>query len=326
MRRPLALVVLGLATSPAFCGEPLKEHFRVAGLSRPESFIADPVTDEFYISNVQGEPGEEDGKGFLARLASDGSIAELEWQGNGHGRLALNAPKGLAIHVISAKGASTRRLLIVSDITRIHVLDLLGEGEPETMDLKPKGARFLNDVAVSERGDVYVTDTAAGMVWAWTPSYGTEGAGSEPKRLFPTNEEPDFHPNGVATCPREGFLRVVTWGKGLMYLLPLDGEDASTLAQGLAGRGATLRSGGADLSNLDGIVLWDPPAGGRAAPVVLVSSYTGGTVHRLVGEDAEVLLSGLKTPADIGLDQKHNLLLVPLLEANEAVAYRLPMK
>lgn len=117
------------------------------GLQTPESVLFDEEKDIMYVSNINGNPSEKDGKGFLSILNSDGSAKELKWIEN------LNAPKGMALH--DGK-------LYVSDI------DVLVEIDVETRRITSRyhaaNADFLNDVAASQNGMIFVSDTRTAKI------------------------------------------------------------------------------------------------------------------------------------------------------------------
>jgi len=52
--------------------------FEVQGLKTPESFIADPSTGNYFISNINGGgPGGKDDDGFITKLDKDGKVINL---------------------------------------------------------------------------------------------------------------------------------------------------------------------------------------------------------------------------------------------------------
>ncbi|MCI0494958.1 hypothetical protein L0Z72_08110 [candidate division KSB1 bacterium] len=112
-------------------------------LQTPESVIYDPDRDMLYVSNINGGPLIRDGNGFISQVTMTGEIAKLEWVTN------LNAPKGSAIW---------NNKLYVADI------DELVEIEIETGKILNRysapNAKFLNDVTVDQKGNIYISDTS----------------------------------------------------------------------------------------------------------------------------------------------------------------------
>lgn len=108
---------------------------------QPESVIYDTKHNLLYVSNVNGDPNEADGNGYISQLSLDGKIIEQHWLEG------LNAPKGLAI---------VGNTLYVADINELVVIDLKAKKVSHRY-LAPD-AKFLNDVAADSDGNVYVSD------------------------------------------------------------------------------------------------------------------------------------------------------------------------
>ena len=113
-------------------------------LQIPESVLYDPVRNVIYVSNVKGNAGRKDGNGFLSKVALNGKIEKLRWI------KGLDAPKGLAIW---------KDKLYVADINLLVEIDI-NKGKVLNKYQAP-GAIFLNDVAIDDSGNVYVSDTAS---------------------------------------------------------------------------------------------------------------------------------------------------------------------
>jgi hypothetical protein len=112
-----------------------------------ESVIYDAGREVIYVANINGQPREMDGNGFISKLGTDGHVIELKWIGG------LHAPKGMAI---------LGDRLFVSDITELVEIDIPGSGIVARYGIE--GAAFMNDVAVA--GDrIYVSDSDAGAIY-----------------------------------------------------------------------------------------------------------------------------------------------------------------
>ena len=137
------LLVLMIGTSISVNAQKLEKVWETtAALKAPESVIYDTERDVIYVSNINGDPSEKDGNGFITVLNSDGSLKNLEWIKK------LNAPKGLAID----KGK-----LYVADIDQLVEIDI--EKGKIIKKYDAPGAVFLNDVTVCANGMVFVSDT-----------------------------------------------------------------------------------------------------------------------------------------------------------------------
>lgn len=221
-------------------------------LEQPESAIYDPVTEQVIVSNISGGPIEVNGKGFLSLIKMNGDVVDLKWVED------LNAPKGMAI---------VDRKLFVSDITKLHIIDL-DSGEI-VQSLSAEGAMFLNDVAASD-SSVWVSDMMTHTIWQYQ-----NGA-------FEKFIEDAFleHPNGLLFD--NDSLIVGSWGAGLQ-------KDFSTTTPGsllsidLETKVISNIKGAENLGNLDGVV--------RVEDTLIVSDWIAGKVFayhdgetKLVGE------------------------------------------
>ncbi len=109
----------------------------------PESVCWDFDREILYISNIGGNPGEKDGNGFISRVSIEGEVKKLKWV------TGLNAPKGMAVY-----GGR----IYVSDIDELAVIDIRTDKVVERH--AAEGAKFLNDVAVDGKGNVYISDSS----------------------------------------------------------------------------------------------------------------------------------------------------------------------
>jgi hypothetical protein len=142
-----SLVAFALSCGAAIAAEP-KLIFEGKGLAQPESVVQDPATGALYVSNIAGAVMQKDGNGFISKLKPDGTIAVKEWV------KGLNAPAGMALH---------DRSLYVADVDQFIEINVASGKIVKRYDAK--GAVFLNDVAVSEDGAVYVSDTPMNTIW-----------------------------------------------------------------------------------------------------------------------------------------------------------------
>jgi sugar lactone lactonase YvrE len=283
MRAPLvtlALVLLAPFRTPA------APAFEVSGLATPESFIVDPETGAYFISNINGNPTDKDGNGFITKLGPDGKVAALKFIASSPAA-PLHAPKGLAI---------AGKTLFVADIDHVRGYDKHSGKPVHDVDFTPLKAQFLNDLACDAQGAVYVSDTFADFI--------AKFSAADPKPAIVAQGEKLGNPNGLCVHPKTGRLLVVTWGTGQVLELGSDGA----LKPAVAGT----------FKNLDGI---DFDAEGN----LYFSSFTDCKVYK-VGADgkAAVFYEEPGTPADISIDRKKGLLLIPVFKGNAAKA--VPLK
>lgn len=133
-----------LSASPALAQHKLQQLWMTADLPTPESVLV--VTDEkttyLFVSLIDGQGDAVDGKGGIAKVATDGAIIDKDWV------TGLNAPKGMALH---------KNRLYVADITDVVVIDVKAQKVIKKIPIKD--SVFLNDVTVNSSGVVYVSDT-----------------------------------------------------------------------------------------------------------------------------------------------------------------------
>lgn len=111
-------------------------------LKVPESVLADATNQILYVSNIDGQPAEKDGKGSIGKIGLDGKIIQTEWV------KGLNAPKGMGMF----KGK-----LYVADLTEVVVIDIKKGTILEKITVPD--AVFLNDISIDKKGVIYVSDS-----------------------------------------------------------------------------------------------------------------------------------------------------------------------
>jgi DNA-binding beta-propeller fold protein YncE len=256
------------------------------GLETPESVLYDGLDDVYLVSNINGQPLDKDGNGFISRLAPDGRVLQLKWIAGGAEGVTLNAPKGMGL-----KGDT----LFVADIDAVRLFNRT-TGAP--LGARPvRGATFLNDLAVGPDGTVYVTDSGLkagpqGFLPTGTDAvYRFDAAGRAEAVARDTALE---HPNGVLA--EAGKLTVVAFGSNAVYELDPASGKRSDLPRPTTG-------------SLDGIVRLPDGA-------LLVSSWEGQCVYRSTATGYTVVADSVESPADIGYDTSRHLLLIPIFDKN----------
>ena len=162
----------------------VKAGWVVQDMRTPESVYLDEGSGYLYVSQIDGQPAEKDGKGRISKLGLDGTVVAADWF------TALNAPKGLR---------SFGGTLWVADLDEVIGIDIASA--KETARIKIDGAKFLNDVAVGAEGTVYASDTMGSKIYAIK-----DGKAS----VFAEGEQLEY-PNGLFV---EGERLVVGgWGK-----------------------------------------------------------------------------------------------------------------
>ena len=286
MLRPawLALVALVACDRPSTPeAAPLPEgtlEVRDVGFQTPESVLHDSVADVYLVSNINGGGRDRDDNGFISRVSPDGEVLELKWIDGADAEVSLSAPKGSAIIGDS---------LFVADIDSIRIFDRNSGAALGAIGVP--NAAALNDLAVAADGTLWFSDMGSEESAASTGLTRRNADGS--LSLVATGEQIDG-PNGV-----------VAYGDGVAVA----GFRGRTLrAAGTGGPGATLAE--LDGSQLDGLVALPDSS-------LLVSSWEAQAIFRVAPDgSSEVVVAGLRTPADIGYDARRGRVLVPSFEGN----------
>lgn len=273
------------AWAPPALSEPVK-LWETTGLKAPESAHPDPTGTFAYVSNVGGKPTDKDGDGVISKVSlKDGKIIDPQWS------KGLDAPKGLAL----ANGR-----LFVSDIDRLVAIDT-ANGEIVARYAAP-GAKFLNDVAADGEGHVYVSDMLTNKIWRLADG-----------KFEVWLDTPELRsPNGLLV--KDGNLIVAAWG------VMTDGFDTKVpgnlLAVSLADKTVKNLGDGTPVGNLDGIEPLDEKS-------FLVTDWMAGALFRIEASGhAEQLLDLDQGSADIGWVSEKRLLLIPMMNDDKLVAYR----
>ncbi|KLT67043.1 hypothetical protein [Pedobacter sp. BMA] len=114
-------------------------------LAVPESVLLS--ASGMYVSLVDGQAWDADGKGGIAKIDRDGKIINANWVSG------LHAPKGMGLW---------KNRLYVADITEVVVIDTLNGNIDSRIPIT--GAKGLNDITVDAKGVIYVSDSELGIV------------------------------------------------------------------------------------------------------------------------------------------------------------------
>lgn len=112
----------------------------------PESVL--PEQNILYVSLIDGGAWDADGKGGVGKLSLNGKDYDSTWI------TGLNAPKGLG---------KFGNHLYVADINEVVVINI-SKGKVEKK-IPIEGASGLNDITVSDKGIVYVSDSKTSKIW-----------------------------------------------------------------------------------------------------------------------------------------------------------------
>lgn len=246
-----------------------------ADLKEPESVLYDEENQVLYVSNINDPSGGTDNNGSIGKISLDGELQEVEWVYGG-----MDAPKGLGLY---------RGLLYVADPEKVVVINT--ETGKIQHSIEIVGAGMLNDITISNQGEVFVTDSKNPRIYRIRNNQAEVWL--EDERLK--------QPNGILS--HQGKMYLVDMATGVFYEINNDTKALTTIAEGMKGG--------------DGIAAYKND--------FFISNWNGeiwhvtkdGSIHKILDTKQEKV-----NAADITYIPEHNLLLVPTFFANKVVAYR----
>ena len=242
-----------------------------ASLPIPESVLYNAQDKLLYVALIDGKAGEKDGKGGIAKVGLDGKIIAKDWI------TGLHAPKGMG---------KAGNKLYVADVTDVVEIDIKTGKIIKKHEVE--GAKFLNDLTIDSKGNIYVSDSDTHRVHLIK-----DGKVS-------TYYEELTRPNGLLAV-----------GSDLLI------ADSGTLKRLSSDKKITTVAEGMDKST-DGIEQVKPGE-------YIVSSWAG-VVYYVSDKGAEKLLDTSAdkiNAADIGYDAIKKIVYVPTFMKNSVVAYQL---
>ncbi|MBS0170499.1 MAG: hypothetical protein JSR62_09095 [Nitrospira sp.] len=264
---------------------------QVSGLESPHSFLADPPSRSYFISNINGEAEARDNNGFITKLSDDGRIIAFKFIEGGRDNVTLHAPKGMAV---------VDQVLYVTDLDTLRAFDKT-TGKPLSTLVLPrpadgKSAQSLMDVAPDGQGHLYLADQGGNAIYRvdLTPT---------PTLTLYLSGAHLAGPSGVAVNPKTGHLAVVSYDSGKIFDITPEGTLTELASNGFfTGR----------FQNLSGV---DFDRWGS----MYVSDATKGKIWRMLPNNKfQVIAEYLPGPSDLGIDRVNHLILVPYQDSNAA--------
>jgi len=284
-------VAVAVGLTMGLLHSPFALALQVSGLESPHSFLADPATNSYFISNINGETDARDNNGFITKLSDDGRITAFKFIEGGRGNVTLHAPKGMAI---------VDQILYVTDLDTLRAFDKT-TGKPLSTVVLPRPAnanspQSLVDVAADGQGHLYLADQPGNAIYRLdlTPALtlslyvsGSHLAG----------------PSGVAVHPKTGHVIVVSYDSGKIFDITPEGTLTELVSNGFF----TAR-----FQNLSGV---DFDRWGS----MYVADATKGKIWRMgPNKKFQVIAEYLPSPTDLGIDRANHLILVPYQDSNAA--------
>jgi hypothetical protein len=290
MNRMLFAVALAFTLSPALvCTS--AEALQILELKSPQSFLVDPVTHAYFISNVNGDPAEKDNNGFITKLDKDGTLVNLGFVRGSRGDAVLHAPKGLAV---------VGHVLYVADIDTVRGFNTETGRPVVTVPISTGQSRSpstgLIDVVYDGKDHLFVSDVETNTI------YQVDIANRHAVSVF-VKDEALAGPRGLAIHPSTGHLIAVSWNEGSVLDISPEGTITVLVSNSFFSR---------RFKNLDGV---DFDTWGS----MYISDMTAGKVWRVTPDQQfDVIAEYLPTPAGISIDRTNHLILVPFLHSDAA--------
>jgi sugar lactone lactonase YvrE len=271
-------------------------------LKKPESVAYASDQNVMFVSNINGNPTQKDQNGFISKVSpTNGSIIELNWV------TGVDAPKGLAI-------SNNNSRLYVSDITDLVEIDI--DSGKIMKRFNAPGSVFLNDVVSDNQGNIYVSDTITNTIYKLDGNNNNNN-NNNTSSLQSWLQSPQLNgPNGLHVDNAKNKLIVASLGPMTkpgagIKIVDLKTKTITTLGK----EGTTSPFGGLDGIESDTTdthyYVTDNPAG---KVYIVNANGTGyGTLIDLHTQGA----------ADLGSIPSQSTIIIPLMQDNKLVAYKL---
>ncbi len=285
----LSTLCLGLAVLWLFFGwRPLSASANpIDKLQHPQSFIAHPSGNTYFIANANGEPGQSDHNGFISKLDQHGAMLDLHFIQGGRGNTILHAPHGMAV------GGDT---LYVADINVIRGFHAESGKPTVAVSFQPFQIGAFTDLIADGIGRLFVLDTTGNAIYQVDPH------DHHAVSLYVQHEDL-ASPRGLAVHPQSGRLLVASLDRGTVLEVAEDRTITEVISNSIwTGRFRNLS--GIDFDQFGSMYL---------------SDLTAGKIWRVHPDQSmQVIAEFLISPAAVKIDRRNHRILVPYLYANGA--------
>ncbi|WP_299662367.1 hypothetical protein [uncultured Psychromonas sp.] len=275
-----AFIGLSLLFANATQAASLARQWELTGFSQPESIYVSPEHEWIYVSNVNGnEPG------FISKLSKGGVIEKLKWIDG------LGMPTGMGMF-----GSD----LYVVDRNQVHIIDT--EDGIMTKSIKANDAVMLNDLTISDKGQVFVGDIAAGKIYTLINN-----------ELVVWLEDTNLpHPNGLLA--QGNTLVVANMASKLAQQFEPE-EYGSIYKINIADKSLQMINSSYRLGGLDGL--------SELNNSLVVSHFPAGEIYQITDKERTLLGTLDISAADISVDDSTDTLFVPFLLKSKVAAYKI---
>lgn len=258
---------------------------------QPESVVYHANSNQWLVANINGNPTEIDGNGYISLLSLEGKVINQHWLSG------LNAPKGMAIVGDTLYVADINELIVINIANNKtnHIIGTISERH-----LAPN-AKFLNDVAADKAGNIYVSGFLTNSIYRLSKGKFDLWLQSDKLEV----------PNGLLVENEQ--LLVASWGKmtdGFATAIP---GHIKTI--GLANKKIQSLGDKTPAGNLDGL---ESDGNGN----YLVSDWMAGKLLHITPEGiSSTLLTLGQGSADHSVLHEQALVVIPMMNTGRILAY-----
>lgn len=273
------------ALSTHLSAKTLSPVWQVDGFKMPESVVYDEKRQQYYVSNVNKAPLQQDKNGSIGIIKDNGQQKTVDWI------TGLSSPKGLGLREDMLYVADVKELVII-DVAKGAIAKRIPA--PDTM--------VLNGIAITDEA-VFVSDWMGNAIYTVTENG---------LKLWVSSPGLDL-PNGLIV--KGDYLYVGAWGNkpkadfstettGNLKRISLKTKNIETLTNT------------ENWMNLDGLHVLDNDT-------LITSDFIKGQILEIKtnGEITHSYDVG-KTAADFYYHKDKNLVVIPYLMANKVVAFQ----
>jgi sugar lactone lactonase YvrE len=258
----------------------------------PDQCVWHAPSRTWFVSNLGGGISlAKDGYGWITRLDETGKVIEPFWIGLVE---RMHAPSGMV---------ATDRQLYVCDREGVHQIDIAARKVTKFYPI-PQG-KFINDIAIAENGDLYVSDFFANRIYRLPQESRVAEVWLETDRL----EAPDgLYMDG-------GKLIVGSWGVLTGPETFNTSKDGDLLRIDLQTKKIEVIS--KEAGNLEGIT--------KAGEFYYVTDWAAGKLLQIHSETGKItdVLTGLRNPTDPGYAPELGVLAFPQHSGDQVLMMKL---
>ena len=282
MRATIASAFIGLSLlfTPASQAAYLSPQWELSGFSQPESVCVSAAHQWLYVSNVNGqEPG------FISRLSKDGQLDQLKWVDG------LETPTGMGMF---------KDRLYVADSVQVHVINL--KTGKIIKNIKAKDAVMLNDLTISEKGEVFISDVATGKIYTLKDD-----------KLSVWFANPKLpHTNGLLAQGNT----LIAANMASKLAQQFDKEEFGSIYKiNMSDKSFEMINSSYKLGGLDGVA--------ELNDNIIVSHFPAGEIYQ-ISDNERILLGKVDiSAADINVDKSTNTLYIPFLFKGKVASFKI---